>query len=791
MKVRTAYYDVIFILTLEIILFFLYRFGPTPNYFPFALDDALGNYFLNNLSQFYAIMFIPYLPELLFHLYDLQIGMFAGLSIIWIPSISVLIWLIRRLFQNIFALEKMKFYYAYIPILFILFIPHTLLGIFTFNGSHFFSTLSQMFLMFITVLSGILFYMSGEKKIFAISAAAILLVNIQTFSMSFLIVSLFLLIFSVFTVNKGKAALRSVLLIALSISASFVYLYAWHATNLFPYYNLPIPNIGPTDPNGRVFLLSIFSPSRGLFNVFTMQNYVNDPYYPPFFPGNIYNGILFIITLISLIPFAFFSEKLRKIGIPIYLTFIAFELMNSFANPFISLVFPQNINLFYDLSYIFNNNTVFYNPMQILASLSFLFSLLSVREFIIFLKSHSITPFKKHLRRVRLKAISRYWKPALAIFFAVVMLSPLISYDAHQGLPSAVPYKEYSPFITYLNTQKNASIYFDTSSGNQLLSTIQSNLIPIENPMLTPDQQYPLSNAMSSFNEVYGNKQPGYMDYILHLFGFNFIATSNLTLSKELNNSEFFTLALNDSGVQLFKVSKEINQSKMVLLSSSVDALIKIVNEYGGFPRWIYSKYLLNLQSLESLFANNKPVYVTNYTTPQDLFPFISGIDYIIPAQYTANSYYSDAWKIGYLMQYYSQETWGQNIQLLNNYSYQSELNVNYGFIYTSTPNITMTIHTELPKGKYVVLGNYLKSNVGGIFSINISGNVNLIRTLNSSSFFVTTHVENYTSNGNGVKITVTNLNGFNTLAYLSFVPYSVYLKYLPLFEKYIHLSSE
>lgn len=787
MKVRTIYYDITFIFAIELMFLFVYLLGPTPNQFPFALPIGLRTYFYDNISQFFVIMFLPYLPELIFHIYNVNIAMFLGLSIIWIPSLLVLTWLIRQLFIRVASMQKFEFYYAYIPILFTLFMPHTLLGLFTYNGSHFFSTLSQIFVMFVAIISGIVFYISGERKFILIAAVSILIINIQTFSISFFLVSILLMIFSGFAINKRKAVLRSFLLIVLAVTGSAVYLYASHATVSFPYYNLSIPSIEPTDPSYRVFLLSIFSKSRGIWNVFTMQNYVNDPYFPLYYPSYIYTSILFILTIISLFPFFYFSNKFRRIGIPIYLSLISFEILNSFANPFISLVFPQNISVFYDLSYVFNNNTVFYYPLQILASLSFLISILSIADFIRFVRRHTAR-FPSVDVRILNHKLRKYLKPTFSIILAVIMVSPLISYDAHQGLENPVPYQNYEPFITYFNNQENASIYFDQSQVNQVLSIIESNSFFISNPQLTPEQTYPLSTAVSFFNIVHEKLQPEYMDYILNIFGYNYIVTSNLTLSSELINSALFSMALNHSGVEVLKIVKNVNQERLVLLSSSAMSLLNLVNGYGIFPTWIYSEYLLSMKSLESIFDTGTPVYIPDYKTPQDLFSYVNGTDYLIPTQYTANTYYSDRWEIGYLPQY-AQETWTQNIPLLANYSYQSELNVNYGYIFTSTPNTSIKINYDLPKGDYAVLVNYLKSNIGGGFNVNISGDSKRIDTMNSSSFFLTSYIGSYNSTGE-INVDLTNLKGFNTLAYLSFVPYSNYSKLLPMFCSNVISSS-
>lgn len=773
---------------MELLFLLVYLKAPTPTYFPLYLPIGFQTYFYDNLSQFFIIMFIPYLPEYFFHIYDINIAMFLGLSIFWIPSILVFIWLVRQFFVRVLFVWNFKFYYAYIPILFTIFMPHTLLEIFTYNGSHFFSTLSEFFIMFISILSGLLFYYLGEKKFIVLATAAILLVNIQTFSFSFFLISLLLLIFSVFADKRGKVAFRSFLLIIIAVIASLVYLYASHPTVIFPYLNLSIPNIGPTDPNFRVFLASVFSKSRGIWNIFTMQNYVNDPYFPLHYSHYIYDAMLFFITSISLFPFLFFNKKIVKVGAPIYLSLIVLEFMNSFANPFISLIFPQNISIFYDLSFVTNSNLVFYIPLQMLAAISFLMSIISIPDFLRFINKR-LHRFVSIDISIINHWIKKYWRPTLAILFAIIMVSPLAANITQSHIsPNPVPYQNYKPFVVYFDNQKNASVYFDMSSHNQLLSSLQRNMYMIENPELVPDQTYPFTTAMSLLHSVKERAQPEYIDYLLSTFGYNFIVASNYSLSNSLINSGFFSMELNQSGVQVLKISKIVNQDKLVLLSSSVTSLINLVNDYSIFPQWIYSPYLLNQNYLKSIFSSNTAVYAPNYTTPQDLFSYVNGSSYLIPATYTSNSYYSTKWQIGYLLPY-AQETWTQNIVSLKNYSYQSELNVNYGYIFTSTSNVSMKIHYTLPKGNYAILVDYLKSNIGGKFSISVSGNTKYVYTESSRSDFVTKYLGNYTSGGM-TNVNITNIAGFNTIAYITFVPYSSYSAFLPVFNRYVNSSS-
>jgi hypothetical protein len=667
--------------------------------------------------------------------------------------------------------------------------PHTLIELFAYNGSHYYYALSEIFLMFISILSGILFYILGERKFMAIAALSILLINYQTFSFSFFLVGLLLLIFSVFAHNRGKTVFRSLVLIIMAVLASLVYLYAGHATIIFPYNNLSIPNIGPTDPNFRVFLLSVFSKSRGVWSVFTMQNYVGDPYFPLYYSHHLYDAVLFIITSISLFPFLFFNKKIAKFGTPIYLSLIGLEFMNSFANPFISLVFPQHIAVFYDLSYVTNNNLVFYDPLQILAAISFLMSVLSIPAFIELINKHLHRFLNIKRSNLMNHWIKKYWRPLIAILFAVIMISPSAANIIQNSISTnPVPYEDYKPFVVYFSDQKNASVYFDMSSSNQLLSILQKNMLMIENPQLVPDQTYPFTTAMSFLHSVNERDQPKYIDYLLSTFGYNFLLTSNSSLSSELINSGLFSMELNHSGVQVLKISKIVNQDKLVLLSSSVTSLISLINDYSIFPQWIYSPFLLNLNSLKSTFNSDTPVYAPNYTTSQDLFPYVNGSHYLIPASYTSNSYYPAKWEIGYLPSY-AQETWGQNIPALKNYSYQSELSINYGYIFTAKPNVSMHIQYSLPKGNYAVLVNYLKSNIGGKFSIGMSRTIKYVYTNSSRSDFVTKYLGSYISGGE-VNINISNIAGFNTVAYMTFVPYSSYSAFLPVFNRYINSSS-
>ena len=784
---RVFLFDLIFLVFIEILFLSVYMLSPTPNQFPFLFVNPLKTYFYQNISQFFAIMFIPYLPEILFGISNVNVAMFLGLSIVWIPSIYVLVWLVRKFFSEVVYVARFKFYYAYFPIIFTLFVPHTLIEIFTFNGTHFFSVLSQIFLMFIAILSGISFYLSGRKKYLLFSLAFILLVNIQTFTMSFFLVSALLLLFSVTLEDKFKAASRSVLLIFVAVIGSFVYLYASHSITLFPYSNLNLPNIGPTDPNYRVFLVAIFSRSKGIWNILTMQNYVNDPYFPLYYPTVLYSVILFLITVIGLLPIFFFNRHLRIKIMPVYLTLISFEMLNAVANPFISLVFPQNISIFYDLSYIFNNNTVFYYPLQILAALMFLISLLSLPDFIKSVKKYMANYIFIDIRLIYRNGM-KYTKPVASIILILVLTSPLISYSLNQGQGNPAPYNQYEPFVSYFQHQKYPSVYFDSNSENHLLSLIQSNSASISNPQLTVDQVIPLSYAMEFYNHVLTELQPEYMSYILTTFGYNFLATSNLSLSSQLNLSTYFSSVLNYSGIQVLKVTKAVVPGNYVLMSSSTSTLINLVNTFKEFPDWIYSPYLLNLKSLEELYSSGKNVYMPNFDNPGKFFVYVNGTKVLIPAQYSDNTYYYNQWEIGYLPGY-AQETWGQNIAGLNNYTYQSELNVNYGYIYTSQSNASIKVTYTLPAGSYEVYANTLFSNKGGKMTISVEGNITSIETLTNDSYFSDISIGSITSPG-AISVDFRNINGFNTVGYVLFVPVKLYKMYEEPFSSYVNESS-
>lgn len=784
---RALLFDLAFLMFIEIIFLSVYMLGPTPNQFPFLFVNSLKLYFYQNISQFFAIMFIPYLPEILLRVSNLNVAMFLGLSIVWIPSIYVLLWLIRKFFTEVVNVPGFKFYYAYFPIIFTLFVPHTLIEIFTFNGSHFFSTLSQIFLMFIAILSGISFYISGRKKYLLLSLVFVLLVNIQTFVMSFFLVSALLLLFSATLDGKFKAASRSAFLIFAAIIGSFVYLYASHSISLFPYQNLSMPNIGPTDPNFRVFLESMFNRSRGIWNILTMQNYVNDPYFPLYYPSAIYGVILFLITVISLFPFFFFNTNFSRKIMPVYLALISLEILNAVANPSISLVFPQNISIFYDLSYIFNNNTVFYYPLQILAALMFLISCLSIPYFIRWVKKYLANYIYIDVRIIYRKGM-HYSKPLASVILILVLASPLISYSINHGEGNPAPYNQYEPFVAYFQHQKDPSIYFDGNSENYLLSLIQSNSASISNPQLTVDQVIPLSYAIEFYNNVLTELQPEYMSYVLTTFGYNFLATSNLSLSSQLNMSTYFTMVLNYSGIQVLKVVKAVVPGNYVLMSSSTSTLISLVNTFKEFPDWIYSPYLLNLKSLEELYSSGKNVYIPSFDNPAKFFVYLNGTKILIPAQYTANTYYSNNWEIGYLPTY-AQETWGQNIAGLNNYTYQSEINVNYGYIYTSQNSASLKVTYALPAGSYEVYANTLFSNRGGKIAISVGQNISSIETSTNTSYFSDTSIGTVTSPGS-VSIDFRNIYGFNTIGYILFIPVSLYKLYAGLFSSYANEST-
>ncbi len=795
MKVRQVIYDLLFIVIIEISLLFVYLKGPIPYYWGFPFTNPIIHNFYTSIGQFTIVSLLPRLPQLVFGTTDLKISMFLGLSLIWVPSLFLSLWLTRVLLSEIHLEDYL--YLSYLPVLFIIFNPHTLYELFSFDATHMFAAMSQVFFMYASILSGIIFYYNGRWKFLIIALVSILLVNYQNFPLSYFIVFLLFLIFSPLQSYRLSHILRSIYLILLSVFVAFVDFFIGFSIvtgNRFPYGNLNIPSFyGTIDPSYRVILI-VNEIHKNLISVLTFQNFINGQFYPEFVPKAVYVSILLVIGLMIFIPLFIFLSGKRRHLLPLYFSFIALEILDVFGNPTISLIWPQQINIFNVISLLFNNNVVFYYPLKLLASLLFLFSSISIAELSrpFFRQRFGLNRNKKAetgstalLKRVNASNISKISTIAVV---ALVMMSPLATYSIY-STPRDQGYNTMEVFYAYFDGVKDPSIYFQTSSNNLAMEKIMDSSIfgYVENPEIAPEQSYPKSLAMCMYGQVESSLQPEFINYIMNTFDYNYIVTDSSSFAHILSNSSFFSLGLRYNWLYIFKVSKEGYDSRDVLLTSSVTQLISFVNFYRTFPQWIYSPYLLNLSSMDGIFKSDT-VYYPSYVTPYSYFIHVNDLSVIIPARYTDNTYYSDTWEIGYFVTV-AQATWSQNIQLLNNYQYQNDINEYYGLIYTEARGASMHMIYDAPGGNYFAIARLLLSNAGGSLNISINGmQHNITTTSSNASFFEYVPIGNVSSNGR-IHITITNVAGFNSVNAILLVPDQTFSGYIQHFEHYSALS--
>ncbi|MGC8618581.1 MAG: hypothetical protein ACP5UZ_07625 [Thermoplasmata archaeon] len=795
MNFRQVIYDSLFILIIEISLLFVYLKGPIPFYWGFPFTNPIIHYFYTSINQFNIVLIIPRLPQLIFGTADLKISMFLGLSVVWVPSIFLSVWLTRVLLSEMHL--KVYLYLSYLPILFVIFNPHTLYELFSFDATHMFAGMSQIFFMYASILSGIIFYFNGRWKFLIIALISILLVNYQTFPLSYFIVFSLFLLFSPLQSPILSHLLRSAYLICLSAFVAFIDLFVGFSIvpgNQFPYGNLNVPSFYNTiDPNYRVILI-VNEIHKNLLSVLTFQNFINGPFYPEFMPKKVYFSILLAIGLMTFIPlFILLRGKRRLVLIP-YLSFISVEILDVFGNPTISLVWPQQINIFNVVSLLFNNNTVFYYPLKILASLLFLFSSISIAELLrpLFRQRFRLNQNEKveidaATQRRHVTATMMGKVTTLAVV-ALVMISPLATYSIY-STPRNQGYSTMEVYYAYFDGVKDPSIYFQTSSNNPVMEKIMDSSIfgYVENPEISPEQSYPMSLAMSMYSQVEPPMQPEFVNYIMNTFNYNYIVTDSQSFAHLLSDSVYFSLALHYNWLYIFKVSKEDYNSKDVLLTSSVTQLISFVNFHKSFPEWIYSPYLLNLSSLNSIFRNDS-VFSPFFVTPYSYFIHVGDLSVIVPARYTDNTYYSNTWEMGYLVTV-AQATWSQNIQLLNNYQYQNDINELYGLIYTSEKGALLHFVYDAPKGSYFAIARVLLSNVGGILNISLNGMQHSISTASSNaSYFEYVPIGNVSSDGS-IQVTITNGEGFNSVNAILLIPEQTFLAFNQRFEQYPSMS--
>lgn len=788
---KVFFKDTLFIFALELLIYFIYLKGPIPSYFPFPLIHVLHEYFNNNISQFFIIYFIPYIPIFLYSTFNANLHMFLGLTIFWVPSIFLALYLTRKLLAAFDYTKTYSYIWAYLPILFIVFTPHTLFELLSFNGAHSYFGLIEIFIMYSTIISVFLFVYTRKILYMVVFFILSLFINYQNFPFSMNILIIMITIFVALIYKKLNFILAGISLFAVSIGVDLIELYASFSTVSFPFSNLALPNIGlQTDPNYRVFLESSLNPSRNLINILSFQYFAAEgPFYPTFYNILVYKYISLFIGIIALISILYVKKKLNFTFIPIYLSFVVFDLLDIFANPYISLVWPQHIYYFTILSYLFNNNLVFFYPLIILASFSFLIGVISIYDIIQSIISH-------HRKRSRNSSILFYYYRKLLIkkrFFqilaiAIVFLlltSPLITNSINEHNNNSKEEKLLNPYIKFFENKNNASVYFNFLSDNSTTHLITSDSIALSNYKLVGEQVYAFNNAMDLYMSINPSLRAEFINYLMNEFGYNYIVTSSSSFSELSNSSQFFRLSLNDEWIHIYKVIPETYNTENILFTTSATQLVSYIDFHKDIPDWIYSPYVENITSINTLYAKDN-IYAPYYDNLYNFYIYTPGTTAFIPAQYTDNSYYSNEWGIGYLPGI-SQATWSQNIPNLNNYQYQGSINSNYGVIYTEHQNATLNANYNLEKGNYLAVARVLKSSISNYLDITINGQSKTINTYSyNSSYFEYLPLMNISSNGH-ISISIKNLGGLNAINIIMFIPNNVYNQYKNKFSGYIN----
>jgi hypothetical protein len=223
---------------------------------------------------------IEYAPMFIIPGLSLNEYMFLGLSIFWIPSILLTLFLTRKFLNIYFNIYEASLWY-YFPVLFILITPHTLFELFSFNGSHLFAGLIEIFFMYSAIMAMALFVFTRKFLYLTIFSISFLLINYQTFPLSIFIFIILFFLFSLFSFHQGKRYITFIISILLTIILTAFEFFVGITKASFPFQNLNIPNpIMPTDPNYRVFLLSTLNPSKTVFNILSLQYFAAEgPYF--------------------------------------------------------------------------------------------------------------------------------------------------------------------------------------------------------------------------------------------------------------------------------------------------------------------------------------------------------------------------------------------------------------------------------------------------------------------------------------------------------------------------------
>ncbi len=795
--------DLLFLASIFIVLSFIVISGPPPS--GIVIPDKqfiLESTVVGNINQFNIFNSLIYLPIYYFHL-NPKIAFVLVLAIsIFIGGLFAMK-IFRPILRNITADNTIVMIIPWISITLVLLLPFNLYNLKNLTAFQYVAPAAQMIFMYDVIL-GIIYFVLRDinYKYLLLIIFSLLLINYQFFYGSillFLIIlsSIFLSYYVIVERLKLMSFLSKILLISVLIIALTVFA-LYFDINLYPLahtYTPVLPQLSlQKNTNYHIFLIyqslppnftSYVNNSLNNFNImWLLTHWILSNYQV----GKYALAYTTLVNIIGAIPFFLLLVKNIKkeymLLIVLYFAWLSTQLL---IGPQISMFFAEFPNQYAQIiSFVYDAPMVYIPVTQVLISI---------------LSPIALGYFISHIRinKIRKKLIII----ELGIVFIILILISNLYYNdipvnsvASSSLnsPSVLGAKEV---VNYLSKIDFPPVYFE------LLNNSYADTIAL---YTYPESQF---NVLDSYNITYlyyifgySLLYPGFLgvnsnvynpylvNQVLGNFGFKYIVTDQPMLAHLYNYSGYFSIVLKNNYFNILKLNNisSLKNNKVAtayLLTTSAKTFtnfIKNLNEQYNII-WLNAPYLLNISFIQKLIYQGHKIYVAEYFTKYELYTFVTQKIVIIPTLYCANSYYNNQWMTGFFKDP-PQETWSQNIHILNNYQYQNDISPNYGLIFTSQNNARLNINSHIPAGSYAIIVRALKSNLGGTLSMIINNYNFSVDTLSkNSSFFQFIYLGNIRINTNTINITIINQSGFNAINVIYIIPLDVFNYYQPIFD--------
>jgi len=786
--------DLLFLSILFLIMSFLVIKGTEP--IGILIPDKkfiMSSTLLGDIAQYNIFSSIEYLPIYYFHLSAkdgflllLAIGVFYG----GLPGVIAT--------RNILSLLPVKsrtliITMPWVSLITLITFPFNIYNLRNLIAPQYVSPAVQIFFMYDVIAYILLFLLQDRNKYryLLLMFLFLLLINYQFFWGSFLLTLILLSLLTIISSRKNLMTLKKVFLVVFTGILAFIFLFFGNVSlvksapsskpvlpQLFPGVNtnfhtyLIFQSLPPSYPLYVYNTLTHFSP-MWLLTRWNLSNY------------NLGGFSLLYIILVDVFgafPFFIIGYKIKIEYKLLAYTYFLIILVQTLLGPQISMFFASIPNEYSQLiSYVFDAPMVFEPVLQVLvAILSPIFILMTLGK------------IKKKIKLIPLLGLILIALTSTSALYASEIPINSVASASLQS-PSVVAAENVDRFLsregfplTYFELLNNT--YADTVA----LYPYVENQFSLGVYYVTY-LQYSLGYTLgySGYVGIRSSiRNPFLVDALLNNYNFSYLVTDQPALARMYNSSGLFSIIYHDSGFYVLKINKIKVSDNTFLLSTSTLEYLSFVNKTGYPPFWLNQPYLINISYLTELISTENRVVVPSYFTVYELFTFVQDKAVIVPSLYCSNSWFTNRWETGYFDDK-PQMTWGQNIGLLSNYSFQNDISPNYGVVYTEQPQSALKMHIDVRPGDYILIARVLKSPIGGELEFLTNG-VPLYVNTNSpnGSFFQFIYLGNISAYNGKLQITLININGFNAVNVIYAIPSYTFHQYMPvLTELYNNFS--